>query len=102
MELPGGGKNGLSSGQVSDESEIIIALTRGLVESGRLMSLTKICNNYYEWAIADSFKDLSRACFLEKDASKVASRAKDTGAKGNEVLWRAIPVILWSRNLTEE
>jgi len=53
MELPGGGKHGLAPGQVSDESEIMLALIRGLVASGRLMSLSKICYNYYEWATSD-------------------------------------------------
>jgi ADP-ribosyl-[dinitrogen reductase] hydrolase len=50
MQMPGGGQHSLAAGQVSDESEVIISLTRSLIAGGKTLSLTKICQGYSDWA----------------------------------------------------
>lgn len=103
MHMPGGGKRSLAPGQVTDETEVMLKLSKALVNGGKVFNLTGVANTYADWAEQDQFDDLklSKFYFKMRDPVKMVLEGRTAGNSSCDVLWRSIPITIWAKNLEE-
>lgn len=109
LQMNGGGIFNLGSGQVTDDSELELAMIHGMLKSENkdYFPYNEICEEYIEWIKSNPF-DVGRTCANAfATSTDLESMLKNTESLNNEsesngALMRAVPLAIWGLNLSEE
>ena len=105
MTMPGGGKLSIGPGQVTDDSELEIAMLHALIKNIPLSGypINDIMNNYLEWCESEPF-DIGLTCLrafnkLENDGDTIENAKKhNMTSEANGALMRAAAIAVWGRS----
>ena len=116
MSMPGGGVYQIQCGQVTDDTELSITLSRALLKCGKKFNLTIIAQGYYEWLKSECFDIGTCTHTLLQEAPNVDAMkrkakeydlqcAKDFNSEGNLAngsLMRCIPLAIYGHQLDHD
>lgn len=118
MTMPGGGSLRIGPGQVTDDSEMAMALLQGLCSEPRPhVHWDEVANAYVDWYASGPF-DIGMTCrtslgdgfFHRKEHGKEglydvlcqAAQRMSTASQANGALMRLTPLMVWAADLPEE
>jgi ADP-ribosylglycohydrolase len=104
MSMPGGGKLSIGPGQVTDDSELEIALLHALMKQNPPTGypILDVMDRYLEWAESEPF-DIGMTCLrafnkLENDGDTIENAKKhNLTSEANGALMRAAAIAVWGR-----
>ena len=118
MSMPGGGPHQVARGQVTDDSELAMALMWGLnkaneeEDSGqpRVFSNAQIAYHYREWMRSEPFdigSTTNQALSpllenLDPENSKKSAKALNRDSLSNGGMMRITPLAVWAANLEDQ
>jgi len=100
MTMPGGGLLAVGPGQITDDSELMLALLHGLRGSHpSAFPAEAVAQRYIDWLQSRPFDmgNTTRLAFSARSPSEVPVLAAqlNTGSEANGALMRAAPIALW-------
>jgi ADP-ribosyl-[dinitrogen reductase] hydrolase len=109
LKMKGGGIFGVGKGQVTNHSELELAMIYGMLRAPNKNNFPykEICEEYIEWMQSKPF-DISRACAnafsTSTNVESMLKNAKDFNYENqtNSLLTRATPLAIWGLNLSDE
>src|SRR5262249_5867647 len=117
LQMPGGGPHNTKPGQGTDDTEMTLALAKGLAEGEGILSLDRIAHYYMYWVKTDPF-DMGKTtrggigCLnFEKDETRyqgLAAMCTDDAKKNNITsetnggLMRIIPLAIFCAKFEKE
>ncbi|GLD98749.1 hypothetical protein PINS_up007469 [Pythium insidiosum] len=113
VRMPGGGVFDVGPGQITDDSELALALSRGLAGHTPTngFPLDSVAAQYYQWFASDPY-DIGNTCAaafnVTTEDGKYGSAMLDTAAKlntrseANGSLMRVLPLAIWAHTQPDE
>jgi ADP-ribosylglycohydrolase len=108
LTFPGGGYCGLRNGQITDDTELAIALADSLVTSGGVLDLDSIWRHYKQWwrskpfDFGNTMQHVLTGAATAEEAMRLADAYNASGAhrkEANGSLMRAAPLGVWSSSM---
>ncbi|KAJ6254804.1 leucine rich repeat family protein [Anaeramoeba flamelloides] len=112
MEMPGGGHWGVSSGMITDDTELAISLAHGLLNMEEGYDLDPVAFQYAQWIVSKPF-DIGLTCWNsfsvgrkdEKPSRDLTERMQYRSeirerSKANGSLMRTTPIPIYGHKLT--
>lgn len=111
MRMPGGGYWRVAPGQITDDGELTLCLTKSLIEK-ETFDLDSIASNYIRWLRSKPF-DIGETTYnsfdvkdqnITKLGKKIqkSNRWSNAKSKANGSLMRCVPLAIWGFNLSEK
>ena len=109
--MVGNGMWSLAPGQVTDDSELAMALMRALIEAQGKLDPTLHCKYYGTWYqhnpifVGPSTANALSRINLEKidpNAPLEAAKEMNSGSRGNGAMMKVSPLAVWAQNLPDE
>ena len=112
MNMKGGGVHGISSGQVTDDTELSVCLTKSLIEMGNVFDINIIGKYYKEWydsipfdmgnCIQSTFKYAPNIDKMKSTAVEFNNNSDINGGNmSNGSLMRITPLIVYGYKLSD-
>ncbi|KAJ0391038.1 hypothetical protein P43SY_010614 [Pythium insidiosum] len=107
VQMPGGGIFKVGPGQITDDSELALALARGLVGQAPTdgFPLESVASQYHQWFESDPY-DIGNTCSTAFNVSSVdgsyaraminAAAKFNTQSEANGSLMRVLPLAIWA------